>query len=33
MLKEIVLHIQDSIKALHDFKEAVMFKPMGGWRR
>jgi hypothetical protein len=27
------LPIQDSIEALHDFKEAVMFKPMGGWRR
>jgi len=27
------LSIQDSIEALHDFKEEVMFKPMGGWRR
>src|SRR5712692_356278 len=27
------LPIQESIEALHDFKEAVMFKPMGGWRR
>ena len=27
------LPIQDSIEALHDFKEEVMFKPMGGWRR
>ena len=27
------LPIQDTIEALHDFKEVVMFKPMGGWRR
>jgi len=27
------LPIQDSIEALHDFQEEVMFKPMGGWRR
>jgi hypothetical protein len=27
------LPIQDSIEALHDFKEAVIFKPMGGWRK
>ena len=27
------LPIQDSIEALHDFKEEVIFKPMGGWRR
>src|SRR6266567_8808935 len=27
------LPIQDSIEALHDFKEGVMFKPKGGWRR
>ncbi len=27
------LPIQDTIEALHDFKEAVMFKPMGGWRK
>ena len=27
------LPIQDSIEALHDFKEVVVFKPMGGWRR
>ncbi len=27
------LPIHDSIEALQDFKEEVMFKPMGGWRR
>lgn len=27
------LPVQDSIEALHDFKEEVIFKPMGGWRR
>jgi hypothetical protein len=27
------LPIQDTIEALHDFKEVVVFKPMGGWRR
>ena len=27
------LPIQDTIEALHDFKEEVMFKSMGGWRR
>ncbi len=27
------LPIQDSIEALHDFTEGVMFKPMGRWRR
>jgi len=27
------LSIQDSIEALHDFEEEVIFKPMGGWRR
>ena len=27
------LPIQDSIEALHDFKEEVTFKPMGGWRK
>jgi hypothetical protein len=27
------LPIQDTIEALHDFKDVVMFKPMGGWRR
>jgi hypothetical protein len=27
------LPIQDTIEALHDFTEGVMFKPMGGWRR
>jgi len=27
------LPIQDSIEALHDFQEEVMFKPMGGWRK
>ncbi len=27
------LPVQDSIEALHDFTEEVMFKPMGGWRR
>jgi hypothetical protein len=27
------LPIQDTIEALHDFKDVVMFKPMGGWGR
>jgi hypothetical protein len=27
------LPIHASIEALQDFKEEVMFKPMGGWRR
>jgi hypothetical protein len=27
------LPIQDTIEALHDFKDVVTFKPMGGWRR
>ena len=27
------LPIQETIAALHDFKEVVIFKPMGGWRR
>jgi len=27
------LPFKDSIEALHDFKEDVMFEPMGGWRR
>ena len=24
---------QEMIQALHDFKDVVQFKPMGGWRR
>ena len=27
------LPVQDTIEALHDFKDVVTFKPMGGWRR
>jgi len=27
------LPIQEMIAALHDFKEVVIFKSMGGWRR
>ncbi len=27
------LSIADAIEALHDFKDVVTFKPMGGWRR
>jgi len=27
------LPIQDTLDALHDFKEVVSFKPTGGWRR
>jgi hypothetical protein len=27
------LPIQDTIEALHDFKDVVSFKPMWGWRR
>ena len=27
------LPIQDTIEALHDFKDVVTFKPMWGWRR
>ena len=27
------LPIRDTIEALHDFKEVVVFKPMGGWRK
>jgi hypothetical protein len=27
------LPIRDSIEALHDFKEEVIFRPMGGWRK
>jgi hypothetical protein len=27
------LPIQDTIEALHDFKDVVTFEPMGGWRR
>jgi len=27
------LPIQETIAALHDFNEVVIFKPMGGWRR
>src|SRR5207302_10898206 len=27
------LPIQDTIDALHDFKDVVTFEPMGGWRR
>ena len=27
------LPIQDTIEVLHDFKEVVVFKPMGGWRK
>ena len=25
------LSVQDTIEALHDFKEVVIFKPVGGW--
>lgn len=27
------LPIKDTLEALHDFKDEVWFKPMGGWRR
>ena len=27
------LPVRDTIEALHDFKDVVNFKPMGGWRR
>jgi hypothetical protein len=27
------LPIKDTLEALHDFKDEVSFKPMGGWRR
>jgi hypothetical protein len=27
------LPVQDTIEALHDFKDVVTFKPMWGWRR
>jgi hypothetical protein len=27
------LSMADAIEALHDFKDVVTFKPMGGWRR
>ncbi len=27
------LPVQDTIEALHDFRDVVTFKPMWGWRR
>lgn len=27
------LPLQDTLEALHDFREVVTFKPVGGWRR
>jgi hypothetical protein len=27
------LPLQDTLEALHDFKEVITFKPAGGWRR
>jgi len=27
------LPLQDTLEALHDFKEVVTFKPVGGWSR
>ena len=32
-IDQMTLSIQATIEALHDFKEVVIFKPMGGWRR